>query len=116
MRTRIQFHDDTLHAMARWAAKRYRLGTVHITFRDGYRVAEYEGGSGTAQFCGRHAIVELNARRTYRKLVDVLAHELTHCVAITRYDYYGHGRKFVKTGNELVSAWNSHAAIGRGTA
>lgn len=116
MAATVRFYDDTVHEMARWAARRYRLGKVDIVFRDGYRGAGYEHGSGAADFQRGHAIIELNARRTYSKLVDVLAHELGHVVAIKRYHYGGHGAKFVKTANELIFAWNSHAAQREGGA
>jgi hypothetical protein len=111
MAATVIFHDDTLHEMARWAAKRYQLGQVDIVFRDGYRGAGYEHGSGTAEFHRGHAIIELNGRRTYSKLIDVLAHELGHVVAIKRYHYGGHDPKFIKTANELIFKWNSYAKI-----
>jgi hypothetical protein len=107
MAATVRWHDDTLHEMARWAARRYRLGKLDIVFRDGYRGFGFEGGSGTAEFHRGHAFIELNSRRTISKLVDILAHELAHCVALKRYRYGGHDKRFIKIGNELVHGWNA---------
>lgn len=109
MAATVQFHDDTLHEMPRWAVKRYHFRTLDIFFRDGYRGFGHEHGSGSARFWRGHALIELNERRTHAQLLQVLVHELAHCVAIKRYHYGGHGPKFSKVANELVSAWNSHA-------
>lgn len=116
MAAAIRFHGDTLREMARWAARRYKLGKVDVFFCEHLPGKGYTHGSGQADFQRGHGFIELNEHRTYASLIQVLAHELTHCVAIKRYAYRGHGSKFVKTGNELVAAWNSHAAMGRGTA
>lgn len=111
MAARVQFYDDTIHEMARWAAKRYRFPKLHVLFRDGFRGSGYEHGSGTADFQHGQGFIELNERRTHAKLCEVLVHELAHCVALKRYHYGGHGRTFVKVANELVVGWNSHAEV-----
>jgi SprT-like family len=112
MRTAVRFHDDTLHEMARWAARRYKLGKVDILFCEYLPGAGFTHSSGRADFQRGRGFIELNEHRTVSTLVQVLAHELAHCIAIKRYGYRGHGRKFVRVANEMISGWNSFAKGG----
>jgi predicted SprT family Zn-dependent metalloprotease len=110
----VTFHDDTLREMATWAARRYKLGRVDVLFSDRVPGKGYQHRSGVSYFQRGHACIELNTHRTISTLVQVLAHELAHCVALKRYRYAGHGRKFVKIGNELVHGWNAKQQQERG--
>lgn len=109
MAAAVQFHDDTLRQMATWAARRYKLGKVNIVFVDGIPGAGYEHGSGLADFQRGRGYIELNMHRTYSKLIQVLAHELAHVVTLKRDRVAGHGPKFRRNLDELISAWNSYA-------
>ncbi|GEM_PF-5393074 len=109
---RVRFLDDTLHVMARWAAHRYRLN-VQVMFCDGIEGKNRDGESGCAYFVRRgQAVIELNTHRTHSALVQVLAHELTHVIAMRRFGYEGHGPIFRRNLSRLVADWNAYARGG----
>jgi hypothetical protein len=105
---RVTWHDDTLREMATWAARRYGLGVVHICWASKIEKPNHEPCFGRMLCLDRKPpfYIELLESRTHVFLIQVLAHELTHCIALKRYHYSGHKKKFVEIGNELISAWN----------
>lgn len=118
MTSRAYFHDDTLRVMANWAAKRYRLGSVHIFWRSyipdpnrGLRCctsgATYYAKDGTSPF-----FIELLQTRSCTFLTEVLAHELAHCIAAKRHQSDGHGPKFEAIHRKLLSDWNASVRKG----
>jgi hypothetical protein len=118
MATTVRFYCDPLREMARWAARHYKLGEVSILFSDNIpgKRKGYVHRSGATYYWRGGITVELNVHRRISYLVQVLAHELTHVVVMKRHGPSGHGPKFVKTANELISRWNSFAATRRGPA
>jgi uncharacterized protein YjaZ len=107
MAANVIFHDDTIHEMARWAARRYRLRSVHIVFRDGIKRANGRASSGCVIVAESGFIcIELNSRRSLNSLFDVLAHEYAHVIAISRHGTYGHGPTFKKILGKFIAAWN----------
>lgn len=114
MAATVIFRNDTIREMATWAAKRYRLGRIEIIYCRSIEKSK----------CGRTRIglttplgnkgpfrIELLEDRTLSFVVQVLAHELAHCITFKRHRYPGHGSKFHGVANELLDAWNSHAKI-----
>ncbi len=105
-RVEVRFHDDPLRGMARWAAKRYRLGRIDVVFRD--KIIGGRGwyhGSGCTYYPPDSCVIELSLRRTVFKLVQVLAHELAHVKARP---YGGHGPAFYREFKTIVTDWNRH--------
>lgn len=106
---RVTWHDDTLREMATWAAKRYRIGHIQIVWRSKIEKPKGGGISSGCTICMDDKppfFIELLEGRTHFDLIQVLAHELGHCIAIHRYRNHRHDKQFVRIANELIAAWN----------
>jgi len=111
MSQRVRVHEDTIHAMANWAARKYGLRHVSVFYRGRINGKNWQTRSGcTVSLGGGRFLIELNEHRSYSTLIQVMAHELAHCVTLKRDRMGGHGPKFVSNHMALVTAWNAYAA------
>jgi hypothetical protein len=74
MTQRVRVYDDTIRAMANWAARKYGLRRLSVCYRQEVNGKNREARSGcTVSLGGGRFLIELNERRMYSTFIQVLA-------------------------------------------
>jgi len=110
-RAQVRFRDDSLREFARWAAKSYGIERLDVIWRE--RILDDDGkvSKGCANvFESGTQYIELSMANTYRKSIEVLAHEIAHLVVLRRCGYAGHGLKFATFLRGMIASWNRQVA------